>query len=519
MQVQAVDVGIRVNMENSTNRLFCRLDGLTSAIREEKRITALKSLGLLEVGSIPLFDEATQTTARFIEAPICILGLMVNEQLWLKSAIGLSRLGLMNQLASSRQIPRQEAFSTYVIDSEQNLIINDTLTDPVFANSILVQHYGIRAYLGTPLITTGGQCIGALAVMDLVPRYFNTKDLEFLALSARWCLREFERDHLLKSQPSEFAETFKEPIILPKLLEKDDSSFAVESNNNSTTATTLSISTNALKLRLLRQLSEELRTPLTSVVGMASVLRDEVFGSLTNKQKEYIEIIHNSGQQMNSLVEEIIKLGVATDKISKLQLTPVNIEMLCQQAINSLAKVAGQKRLSLRLSIEPGKRIWLLDKEQVRQALFYLVISVIESSEAGGEVRIHVSRRNNMLNIAVWVSHPWLGDGLPQVKLYSSSITQGIPLKEKIGVSADCSQMNEPLLGNHILNSASLEAALHSLQDLQQKPDKSKIQELLGLLLGCHLAERHGGKIMVQGSPESGYRYVLTLPKIDPEEG
>jgi signal transduction histidine kinase len=37
-------------------------------------------------------------------------------------------------------------------------------------------------------------------------------------------------------------------------------------------------------------------------------------------------------------------------------------------------------------------------------------------------------------------------------------------------------------------------------------------RERLGLLLSCHLAELHNGEIAIQGSPESGYRYVVSLP-------
>jgi light-regulated signal transduction histidine kinase (bacteriophytochrome) len=36
----------------------------------------------------------------------------------------------------------------------------------------------------------------------------------------------------------------------------------------------------------------------------------------------------------------------------------------------------------------------------------------------------------------------------------------------------------------------------------------------LGLLLSQQLAELHGGKITIQGTPESGYRYVITLPRL-----
>lgn len=44
------------------------------------------------------------------------------------------------------------------------------------------------------------------------------------------------------------------------------------------------------------------------------------------------------------------------------------------------------------------------------------------------------------------------------------------------------------------------------------KPHNHLSRESLGLLLSCQLAELHGGHISIQGSAESGYRYVLSLP-------
>ncbi|MDJ0658962.1 MAG: GAF domain-containing sensor histidine kinase [Crocosphaera sp.] len=502
MQVQAVNLGVNINpIFNATNRLFCRLDGLSPAVREQKRVTTLKQLGLLDTETIPIFDEATQTAARFINAPICLLGTMVQDQFCLKSAVGLSRLGLMNNLASTRKIPRQEAFSTYVVDSEQPLVIHDTLQDPIFAKSSLVQHYGIRAFLGTPLITAEGQCLGTLAVMDLAPREFTPRDVEFLTITARWCLREFERNHLLKTQrpqENEWLNLMTSDIGVSESHESRESSVAA--------------SINTIKLQLLRQLIEEFRTPLTSVIGMSSVLQGGVFGSLTTKQQEYLKIIHSSGQQMNALVKEILTLGVSQNGHNELQLNPVNIEMLAQNTINSLAELVNQKRQTLRLSVEPGKRVWLLDKEIVRQGLYYLVMSILESGEVGGEVRIHVSRRSKTLNMAVWVSHPWLGDGLPQVNFHPSS---GHKKLTQLHNSLNSLEQNKTVIStvnDYVLRASSLEKLIYAEQGSQAHSQNS--QELLGLLLSCHLIENHGGKIMVQGSPESGYRYVLMLPKI-----
>jgi hypothetical protein len=504
MQMQTVDLRVSTStMPNTTNRLFCRLDGLSASLREQQRTLLIKNLGLLELESVPIFDEATQMAARFIEAPICTLSLMIQEQLWLKSAVGLSQLGLMNQLAASRHISRQEAFCTFAVDSHQPLIIPDTLAEVVFAQSFLTQHYGIRAYLGTPLLTAEGQCIGALAIMDLVPRTFTVRDLEFLTLAARWCLREFERNYLLKARPLAVEE-----LPIARGMQGEQRSQDGPSKGNSS-----AIVINAIKLKLLRQLIQELRTPLTSVIGMSSVLRREVFGSLTQKQREYIDIVHHSGQHLNSLVEEILKLGDIEDDTTKIDLSPVNVEMICQQVINSLLVSAQQKHQQLRLSVEPGKRIWLLDKGKVRPMLYYLVMSLIDLAKGEGEVRIHVSRRSKTLNIAIWLSHPWLGDGLPQWAFPPAAIAQPVELVPPPSAPfPDPTDFN--LSSQHILNAASLAATLRQASNLGTNWTESTAQSTLSLLLGCYLAECHGGKVVIQGSAESGYRYVIVLPKM-----
>ncbi|MBD2576083.1 GAF domain-containing sensor histidine kinase [Oscillatoria sp. FACHB-1406] len=510
-------------MVNPNNRIFCRLDGLTPIVREQRRLETLERLGLLDGEAVPVFDEATQTIARTLEVPIGILELMVQDKLWLKSAVGLSNIGLMNQLATSRNIPRNEAFSTYAIDSEHYLAIEDASADPVFSSSTLFQHYGIRAYLGVPLMTSDGQCIGALGVMSLAPRTFSTMDIDFLLLAARWCLSEFERNRFLQQQHSDrtrderaYVETIAESPFVSQY-PSDFKAMVMEKEQDFSEGAEAINAADSLKVKLLTKLTEELRTPLTSVMGMARILEREVYGALTPKQKEYIEIIHNSGQHLLALVEEIISLGVFSPENANLQLAPVDIEMLCQQAINNLHQIARQERQRLRLSVEPGPRIWLLDKEKVRQALYYLVRTVIQSAESGSEVRIHVSRKDYLLNLAVWVSHPWLGDGLPQVEIYSQPLNLEITPSWETAVALTEPETEELPSNQQILANPSL-SPLEKVEQLQQKSPEENYRDILGLVLSCHLAELHGGSITIQGSLQSGYRYVFKLPTVETHE-
>jgi signal transduction histidine kinase len=475
-----------VGMSSQENRLFCRLDGLTVSAREQQRSHLIKQLGLLDTNSIPIFEEATQSAAQSLNVPICILGIMSATQEQFKSAVGLSTLGLMNELATTRQLSRQESFAAYVVDSSQPLIIADTVTMPIFANSILVYEYGIRAYLGVPLLTCNGECIGALAVMDVVPHRFSPQEVTFLQLMARWSMSEFERQRSQVSQTQSVR-----AIALESASQPADLSL-----------------TNQLKVDLLGQLVQELRTPLTSVMGMASVLSREFYGPLTTKQKEYLDIIHNSGQYLLSLMNEIVELSELKEIDQTLDLSSVDIEMLCQQAIITLEQVAQRRDQQVRLTVEPGRRIWLLDKEKVRQMLYHLIFSIIQSSTAGSLVRLHISRQNTSLNLSVWVSHPWLGEGLPYADIYSQPASVSVTSRNNT---------NNPDLAAG-LDSATTAIADHSTTEhrvLMQQEAAIEIapRKNVGLLLSQHLVELHGGKVTVQSGADTGFRYIITIPQ------
>jgi signal transduction histidine kinase len=497
-------------MVDPENELFAPRDGLTSVVtREQQRLKVLLELGLHRSETIPIFEEATQTAAHFLAAEISILGFVDQEFHWFKSSVGLSRLGLMNELAQKRQLPRQESFCTKVVENVQIVVINDTkdIIDTDMASSKLVQSYGIRSYLGVPLIDATGNCLGALAVMDRQQRNFTEREIELLQIIARWSMSEFERNCLLKQQENQTnrdnsVQEEDQPLILRIAPSVEENRYAN--------------ATKSIKLELLRQLTQELRTPLTSVLGMAGVLGREIYGPLTTKQREYLEIIQHSGRYLLSLVNEITELGVVDETPNLLNIVPVDIEMLCQQAISTLEEVASRREQDIRLSIEPGhNRTWPLDKDKVRQIIYHMIFSVIHLSTTGSIVRIHVSFKTDTLCITLWVSHPWLGEGITDADTYFH--LNSLPMLEMASELAtyDHHPKNRESLATILDQSLNLQendgAILLDNLDLNHSSHNLP-REKLGLALSCQLAELHGGHISIQGSSVSGYRYVLSLP-------
>jgi signal transduction histidine kinase len=446
------------------NRLFCRLDGLNVQQRSQQRLAALIGLGLLEPEGAAIFEEAVQMAAQFTGAPIAMLSIVEPERETIQSALGLNRLGTMNALARERQLPLEDSFGVHVADSQQVLAIEDTQAHPAFAASLLAQQYGIRAYLGVPMFSPDGLTVGVLAVMFQTEQSFSPEMVEYLVLTARLAMSDYGRRRTERATNSLVA-----PIETP--------------------------AAHPIKFDLLAQLTQELRTPLTSVMGMASVLTREIYGPLTGKQKEYMDIIRHSGEYLLSLVQEILELSNLDPASQQLNLSSLDIEMLCQQAIATLEQAANRREQQIRLSVEPGNRIWVLDKEKIRQMLYHLMFSIIQTSSAGSILRLHVSNKNNGLRLTLWVSHPHLGEGLP----YGVDFYAGEEPRSNLLPRGGTALQEAP-------------AAVMAPQAIQES--EGSFSRNLGLLLSRQLVELHGGQVSLQGNGGPGYRYVIQLPKL-----
>ncbi len=458
------------------SRLFCSLDGLSANMRAKTRSSVLQDLGLLETETVPVFEEVVQTAAHFTGMKMAMLTVINGDRELLKATFGLLHLGLMNELVRHRFIELQDSFGTHVVDSHQALVITDTHAHPAFAQSLLTQQYGIRSYIGVPLVTSDGACVGVLSVLDTEMREFNLREIEFLMMTARFAISDHERRHSLKLTPR--------LAIVPLSPPPSASQTAPQTDDDSETI--------PLKFKLLAHLTQELRTPLTSVIGMASVLNREIYGPLTAKQREYLGIIYNSGDYLLSLVKEIVELSQLNLQSQELNLTSVDIEMLCQQAIATLQQAAQRREQEIRLTVEPGNRIWSLDKEKMRHILYHLIFSVVQSSNAGSVVHLHATNKVSGLRLTLWVTHPCL-----------EYISNGSNLNE-YEVCFDGLSTDSP-------NST---AVLNSRPSSPEIGVQERLRFNLGFLLSRQLVGLHGGEIQVQAHATGGDRYVVTVPRL-----
>ncbi|WP_017301060.1 GAF domain-containing sensor histidine kinase [Nodosilinea nodulosa] len=422
----------------------CPLYGLPWAERQRRRSQAIAALNLSHPSGVSAWEEAAQIAARFLAVPVAVVTTTDGHTEHIHAAVGLSSLGLGNPLSQQRQLSLSAGLGIYVLDSEQTLVIPDAIENSVLAQSELVSTYGIRAYCGVPLMTSQGICLGTMAVMDGRPRPFSDQEIGFLAMAARWGMSEYERQQAASRQPPLAAGSMSLEAIVDRV-----------------------------RLNLISQLTQDLRSPLTTVLGMSTMLSREIYGPLTPKQREYTDIMHGSSQTLIDLVDELIDLSPVEAERSDLVPTTVDIEALGHQVIAALTALAEKYAQTLTLTVEPGETQWSLDQRVVKQILYHLIFGIMHVAGDNSTLRIHACRRGQALALGLWLSNPWMGEGLPTEVIET---------------------LHTP--------AAELAASMAS-------------RPLLGLLLSQHLAQRHGGQITVQGSSDSNCRLIVMLPVLD----
>lgn len=172
---------------------------------------------------------------------------------------------------------------------------------------------------------------------------------------------------------------------------------------------------NQAKSDFLAMISHELRTPLNAILGMSQILTAR---SLSPELKEYVNIISTAGNDLLSLVSDILDfVKLEAGRLSFMR-QPFNLHELITQIINSMQYLANDKNIALQLNYPaflPQNIIG--DQNRVRQIIVNLVSNAIKFTEEG-EIKINVkclkkTKRKALFEITVIDT----GIGIPTEKL------------------------------------------------------------------------------------------------------
>ncbi len=146
---------------------------------------------------------------------------------------------------------------------------------------------------------------------------------------------------------------------------------------------------NRTKSEFLANISHELRTPLNAIIGFSEVMMAEMFGEVGAPQyKEYVKDIHDSGQHLYNLINDI--LDVSKAEAGKLELSEevVDAADATARCVRLVKERAERAKIAIDVDLPDQLPKLYADDRKVKQILLNLLSNAIKFTPEGGKVTI-----------------------------------------------------------------------------------------------------------------------------------
>lgn len=146
---------------------------------------------------------------------------------------------------------------------------------------------------------------------------------------------------------------------------------------------------NAAKTKFLANMSHDIRTPISGVIGMTSFLMET---DLRLEQKNFVETIRSSGEIALSILEDILDYGkIESDNLELLE-KPMSLTQCYEEALDAVSHRAAEKDLNLNFQIDTEvKELVVGDEKRIRQILTNLIGNAIKFTSKG-DITVSVIR-------------------------------------------------------------------------------------------------------------------------------
>lgn len=240
------------------------------------------------------------------------------------------------------------------------------------------------------------------------------------------------------------------------------------------------------KSEFLANMSHELRTPLNSILILARILKENRPENLNDDQIKYAGVIHNAGNDLLTLINDILDLSKIESGKIDLTIEPLNTEALQHNMDALFAELARSKKISFNTEAEQNLPDAILsDQTRVEQIIKNLLSNAFKFTPEHGEITLKVT---NAKNDTVYFSE--------QLK----------NTKEKIvAISVKDSGIGIPLEKQKLI--------FEAFQQADGSTSRKYGGTGLGLSISKELAFILGGEIQIQSELNKGSTFTLYLPE------
>ncbi len=231
------------------------------------------------------------------------------------------------------------------------------------------------------------------------------------------------------------------------------------------------------KQQLLQTVSHDLRSPLSSVRGILTLLSAGAMGKLPDKALDKVKIAESDVERLIKLITDLLDLEKIAEGKSKLEASPVAVKRLVERAVNSVITLAEEKGINISRTIDPVDVLG--DEGRLVQVIVNLISNAIKFSPPGGEIEVEAE--------AVQASEESSGSHKQLIEIAVLDRGRGVPveLRDKI---------------------------FERFEQVQKTDATESGGSGLGLAICKSIVELHGGTIGVRENDGGGSVFWFRIP-------
>ena len=228
-----------------------------------------------------------------------------------------------------------------------------------------------------------------------------------------------------------------------------------------------------LKSEFLAAMSHELRTPLNVIIGYTSLMRERIYGDLTDPQDDTLQKVYITSQHLLALINDVLDLSKIEAGKMPLHLEEVNLSTMIADLSETIMPMVRKKQLRYETTIANDMPTIITDRTKLKQILLNLLSNAIKFTPQGS---VHIKA------------------GLHERRIRISVTDTGIGIKPEY-----------------------LEVIFEDFRQLDQSHTREYGGTGLGLSITKNLLALLGGTITVDSKFGNGSSFTISLPlRLDP---
>lgn len=164
---------------------------------------------------------------------------------------------------------------------------------------------------------------------------------------------------------------------------------------------------------VVASISQELRQPMSSIVGYTDLLLGESVGILGALQRKFVERIKASTERIGNLIDDLIQVTTLETGLNDLKPEPVDLNVIIDNAMSYTSSQVREKNISMHLDLPKNMTPINADREALQQILIHLLQNAGSASPMEGTVRLKVQTQSEDGKEFVLIQVSDTGGGIP----------------------------------------------------------------------------------------------------------